>query len=351
MISIHVPECTWKWPTLSNEAVLTISISLFLLFSVSQLIGALVSDSLALLGDSICMFVDVASYMCNTYVEWYKARHGRITFGSRVFTELIVPSLSVLSLLAVTIYITYDAIVVLEDPPINDTVNVDYLYAFASVNLLVDIGCNLLFYMKGEDAFQEEKVSIPQLSLNTSLAQDADDEFGKLDEDEFDWRITPSNTNKNGQNNGEQEARSICSCATCFYMCRFPTMTHVHGANKKSNLNMLSAFTHILGDTFRTLSTFLAAMVSSISGIDGDICDAWAAIVVTVTIILLSIMLLNEIKDAALEIWHEDCSETMSSHAASYPDGAKKAKVSSSNHIYRRLAENDTSDNDSMIVI
>ena len=49
----------------------------------------------------------------------------------------------------------------------------------------------------------------------------------------------------------------------------------------KKNLNMMSAFTHVGGDTIRTISVLTAATVSWLSGIDGDICDAWAAIAVT----------------------------------------------------------------------
>ena len=34
-----------------------------------------------------------------------------------------------------------------------------------------------------------------------------------------------------------------------------------------------------VGDTLRTVAVFAAAFISSVTGIDGDICDAWAAIV------------------------------------------------------------------------
>ena len=50
---------------------------------------------------------------------------------------------------------------------------------------------------------------------------------------------------------------------------------------------MISAWTHVGGDTLRTLAVFAAALVSSVTGIDGDICDAWAAIVSGLTIVVL----------------------------------------------------------------
>jgi Co/Zn/Cd efflux system component len=62
----------------------------------------------------------------------------------------------------------------------------------------------------------------------------------------------------------------------------------VHRRVKKvdKNFNMISAWTHVGGDTLRTLAVFAAAVISSITGIDGDICDAWAAIVSGCTIIV-----------------------------------------------------------------
>lgn len=336
IIEIHVPECSWEWPVLSNEFVLVLSISLFLVFAIAELFGALVSDSLSLLGDSICMFVDVTSYICSTYVEWYKQRSGRVTFGSRIFTEIIVPTLSVLSLLAVTVYITVDAMKVVKNPPTNNSVDVSYLYSYSLANLVVDIICNFLFFLKGEDAFVEETVEIPKLSLDTSIDIDEEVEFGRLEDEELMWedRRISSSSSRRLTNSGNVDSSEGGGCFTIiyrffrFYCCGFcasvchwsdmtphehrhhhhhhhhhPGHSHLH----KSNLNMLSAFSHVLGDTFRTLSTFIAAVVSTWTGIDGDICDAWSAIAVSITILILCALLLWEIKDAAIEIWEEDC--------------------------------------------
>lgn len=360
MITIEVPDCNWRWPVLSNEFVLVVSISLFLVFAIAELIGALASDSLSLLGDSICMFVDVSSYICNTYVEWYKTRNGRVTFGSRILTEIVVPTLSVLSLLAVTVYITVDAMSVVRNPPLTNSVNVAYLYTFSFFNLLVDIVSNFLFILKGDDAFHEEAISIPQLSLDTSISQDVEEEFGRLEDDDLIWDRQPINNNNrltngpssprdNGINQCRQQdgiftrfCRSYC-CGCCFWSHSHTNHQHVGG--RKSNLNMLSAFSHVLGDTFRTLSTFSAAIISTLSGIDGDICDAWAAIVVSITIVLLCSLLLWEIKDAALEIWNEDCRDVPTTPTAgktftfTIPAKRSDSGASKPKHAYQRVAE------------
>lgn len=47
---------------------------------------------------------------------------------------------------------------------------------------------------------------------------------------------------------------------------------------------MAAAFTHVVADTLRTISVFLAAIVSSATGIKGSVCDACAAIGVSITI-------------------------------------------------------------------
>lgn len=338
IIEIHVPECNWEWPVLSNEFVLVLSISLFLIFAIAELFGALASDSLSLLGDSICMFVDVTSYICSTYVEWYKQRSGRVTFGSRIFTEIIVPTLSVMSLLAVTVFITVDAMKVVKNPPTENSVDVSYLYSYSLGNLVVDAVCNFLFFLKGEDAFVEETVEIPKLSLDTSIDFDDEVEFGRLEDDELMWEerrsVSSGSSSKSESSNSIYDSASCFSvvhrfiryycCGLCAAVCNWPHMgdrehrhqhnhhshhhpghSHVH----KSNLNMLSAFSHLLGDTFRTLSTFIAALVSTWTGIDGDICDAWSAIAVSITIVIMCALLLWEIKDAAIEIWEEDCTD------------------------------------------
>jgi len=50
------------------------------------------------------------------------------------------------------------------------------------------------------------------------------------------------------------------------------------------NVNMASAFTHVGADTMRTAAVFIAALVSTTTGASGSACDAWAAIVVSLSI-------------------------------------------------------------------
>lgn len=290
-ITIEVPD--WEFPRLSNQTLLLIALFTFSVFAIVELFGALESTSLSLLGDSVAMFVDVITYICNGVVEWYKSRNNRITQHSRLFMEVIIPSLSVLSLIAVTLYVTYDAVRVVLNPPVTNTVDVGFLYGFSMGNIFVDLFCSYLFYLRRNDVF-EEKV-MPHLSLDTSIF---DDEFGDLEKDiEFEFEQTQEAA-KEDENNS-----SLLGCFTVFYHLLQP---HNHDDKAKANLNMLSALAHIFGDTIRTISEFLAASISSISGIDGDICDAWAAIVVAISILVVSGRLIIEIIGAFINIYSSE---------------------------------------------
>lgn len=65
------------------------------------------------------------------------------------------------------------------------------------------------------------------------------------------------------------------------------------------NLNMCSALTHLGGDTLRTSSVFIAAVVAATSRADVNLCDAWAAVLVSATTVALVLPLIYHIGKAA----------------------------------------------------
>lgn len=71
------------------------------------------------------------------------------------------------------------------------------------------------------------------------------------------------------------------------------------GLRSKLNLNMCSALTHLGGDTLRTSSVFIAAIVAASTTVPVNLCDAWAAIVVSVTTVILVLPLIYHICVAA----------------------------------------------------
>lgn len=279
------------------------------MFVVAEIYGALKSNSLSLLGDGIAMSVDVFSYVTNLAAESSKDTVDvHRSECKRAVTDVAVPFFSVLCLLGVTGYITYDAICVLKDPPTVDDVPLSYLYGFAIFNLVIDVLCTTLFFYRGREVFEEPLtvgvVLLPTISLDTSF--DNEEDFGHLDEDLDGYaRYGVGGT---GDSGGVGRGLSGSNSGSSKSSSRGATSSSSGMATKK-NLNMLSAFTHVSGDTVRTLSVLTAATVSLVTGIDGDICDAWAAIAVGLTIVAMTAPLVIDIVAAAKSFLRDDGSD------------------------------------------
>lgn len=140
----------------------------------------------------------------------------------------------------------------LTDPSDDDDVNVIFLYAFASANFLVDVASSFMFYLKRKEVFTERA------------------------EDSLEAPITDSKANARAVSTASDRPKS-----------RTPSVVEeilFKMAPPNLNVNMASAFTHVGADTLRTAAVFIAALVSTISGASGSACDAWAAIVVSISI-------------------------------------------------------------------
>ena len=170
--------------------------------------------------------------------------------------EVYVPTFSVCALIGVSAYITMDAIAVVINPPDDGDVNVLFLFGFAGANMFVDIICTTLFVMLGSKVIYQKNVH----TFSTDDTAPRHIEFLKED----------------------HRKASVAG-------------------DKKKNLNMISALTHVSGDTLRTLSVFVAALTATFSNYRSSLCDAWAAIVVTLTIFGIVIPLVKEIYIAFLK--------------------------------------------------
>jgi Co/Zn/Cd efflux system component len=158
-------QTLWR-PT--NRTLLTVAASSFLIFVIAEVVGALKSNSLSLLGDAIAMSVDVFTYFTNYCAEGTKQNYTYRSEYTRILTDVAVPSFSVACLLGVTGYIAYDAIIRLIRPPPVDDVPVIYMYVFSSLNLVIDLVCWFFFYLRGSDVFYEPIVplNVPTISLD-----------------------------------------------------------------------------------------------------------------------------------------------------------------------------------------
>lgn len=366
-LEIVIPE--FELPKLSNLLVLELSVSLFLVFAISELIGAIFSSSLSLLADSISMFADIFSYICNIYVEWYKNHYGGVSRRSRFYLEIVIPTLSVILLMLTTIYTTIDASLLLQNPPVKDDVDVDYMYGFSIFNMFVDFLCWMLFSLRGSETFIEA-VEIPQLSLDTSITFDDELDFGILPDTDFD-SILPSTQPSTSASN----STSLFTFTECFKLMScglyrpaegtggvtspsFSTMStmstaisHAGGSgavgggssHKRSNLNMLSAFIHVVGDTLRTISVLLAAAISTIFHVDGDICDAWAAIVASISILIMCGSLIAEIRKSWTELREDEVDGGISFSVGPFSHSSVKSATSlaANRAVYMKVQEDE----------
>lgn len=167
--------------------------------------------------------------------------------------QVYVPMFSIICLFGVTIYITQEAVQEIRFPQNQDSINVFYLYGYATLNLIIDIGSAYMFLRKGRS-----------------------------------FAHTP-HSEEEDNNNFE----------------RIKSEETVTAPKKVININMLAAFSHLGADSMRTMSVFIAAIVTSASNIDSDLCDAWAAVVVSISIVFAVIPLLYEIIKSAIKLRRE----------------------------------------------
>ena len=160
---------------------------------------------------------------------------------------MVIPTFSLICLLGVTIYVAVDAVnVILNKKDQDHDIDVVFLYAFAAANGVIDILSSYVFFRKGD-------IKNVFYTIEDINAQDKRDS-------------SSSSTNV--------------------------------PKGKITNLNMMSAFTHLTGDSLRTFSVLVGALVSTFGGISSQICDAWAAVAVTISIIFIAVPLAYEIKTA-----------------------------------------------------
>eukprot|EP01038_Epipyxis_sp_PR26KG_P008241 gene8241-11155_t len=247
----------------SNQRVLLVTCISFAVFVAAEIIGALAGNSLALLGDAAAMSVDVFTYFSNMYAESIKAKGEAVSPRTKFILDVCIPSFSVCALLGVTAYITSESVqVLINNGEGEDDVNILFLYLFASANFVVDIISSYMFYAKRNTVFLTNHFSARAIST------DGGNNILNLTDDEGTSKLIHSA--QNNQNPNQPKKAGV-------------------------NLNMLSAFTHVGGDTMRTSAVFIAAVIATVTNVSGNICDAWASVVVTITIIGCVIPLVYEI--------------------------------------------------------
>ena len=163
-----------------------------------------------------------------------------------------------------------------------EDVNIVFLYSFAVANLVVDVVCTWLFYIRRQDVFlQPSKMNCDRKDEGT--ADDTSMEMYDIEDVEIVLCSDYSDDEDSGLSNNIGEGADD------------------ENQLKSKNLNMISAFTHVGGDTLRSFTVLFAAVISSTFDVNPTLADAIAAIVVSVTIVVAVLPLMYSLGISILE--------------------------------------------------
>jgi cobalt-zinc-cadmium efflux system protein len=121
----------------SRKALITAGILLSVIF-VIELIGGILSRSLALLADAAHLLTDIAAIMLALLAQWYGARpsSAQKSFGFRR-VEILAALINGLSLWGISGYIVYEAIHRLQNPPEVSTIPMVIIASFGLIVQLI----------------------------------------------------------------------------------------------------------------------------------------------------------------------------------------------------------------------
>lgn len=247
------------------------------------------AHSEAMMTDCAAMMVDVVTYLFNVLAERMKrgdpsmsARDLRLR---RLYLELVPPFISVLTLIIVTVLALKEAFATLVSKKVdNNEADLGIMLAFSGLNLILDIfnvGCfarvDQAVGLPGQQTLQPHGHSRRPSERVIPTGAPTDECTPLLNRMESD-----------GEYSQESE-----------------------GATGMLNMNMCSAWTHILADTLRSVAVLVAAGFASIfPGIlTPNDADSDAAIVVSIIILISLVPLLQGLYLTACKIytmWKED---------------------------------------------
>jgi len=180
-------------PPPSNEYVLNVAFFSFVGFMSVQIVFSLIAHSQAMLADSEAMAVDSLTYLFNLFAERIKNRpisdeeremspvvRAYRREIQRLYLELVPPSVSVFTLIAVTISTLKDACHTLrgleQGDEDEDDVSIPIMLVFSAANLLLDV-VNVVCFSRANVAFGLGVVRREGYSIRESVRES--------------WRVPP----------------------------------------------------------------------------------------------------------------------------------------------------------------
>ena len=297
------------WPRYDNYNILKMTTIAFSLFVIFETAGGLLSNSISLLEDAVAMSLDVVTYMLNIYAEGLKLQNRELSEREALLVQTVIPVSSVIMLIALCMYFMQDAINVLRTdlPSGPDTVDVSYMYFFSILNGAIDVIAVWAFSSRGYKIFydadtsgnadslgQPESPSRQGSGAGTSAGAETASPSAKAamkgsdnPEEEEKLSLLQLDDNPNGDESSLDAAENgETGTGGSTGGTRLRLNSDDKGGDRsgssalgQKNMVMITAASHVGGDTIRTISVLASAIYSSSSGTHADICDAWAAIV------------------------------------------------------------------------
>mmetsp|Transcript_23574 Transcript_23574/g.28991 ORF Transcript_23574/g.28991 Transcript_23574/m.28991 type:complete len:365 (-) Transcript_23574:220-1314(-) len=311
-----------------------------------------------MLADCMAMSVDAFTYLFNLVAE--RLKYDPPVFGqvdnmpieeiiwrrkvTRLYLEFIPPLISVSVLILVTIQVMKDAVTtIMEDPFLrandedkNDEPNIDVMFLFSALNLVLDI-VNMTCFAKAKN-FSVSSLANYGIKLAGSPSHNELDDGTQSTEDDTDHMIrqvlldaesghsheddnllkqyhTIGNLDKTNYGSqllstrSEDSALSLQDESSSESLVQHndpeSNIDNFDGISDGSqsdddsciseapsetsrgllNLNMCSAYTHVMADTLRSVTVLITAAVAYIfKGLDASIADAVAAMIVSIII-------------------------------------------------------------------
>ena len=319
--------------TASNEYVLNVAFFSFLGFLLVQVVFAVIAHSQAMLADSAAMMVDAFTYLFNLVAERIKKRpiltddsvpdivRKRKRRRKNLYLEIVPPLVSVVTLIVVSVVVLADAVDTilkrLTDEDQNGGVDNDddlpnawIMFLFSSANLALDV-MNVTCFAKAKSFgffMLHHLFGRGEAAEDTTEWNASDDEEGGMTKAtshgiEMEESSGPTESTQllgkrghNEEKKGDDGDLKDGDRATDEYF-------YDDEDERTANLNMCSAYTHVVADTLRSLAVVIAASLATVFDcIPSDVADATGAIVVSFIIAISLGPLLAGLFDAWSEL-------------------------------------------------
>jgi Co/Zn/Cd efflux system component len=235
--------------------------SLFLVVVVVQFIGAVVSHSRAMMIDAASMLIDVATYATNLWVECAPP----ISIRQAEVHEVAVSGVSLLALWTITLIGATQAIATLRERGLSGIRAPEQVAGDQDVDGRIVLGFALLNI--AVDVFS-------LLEFNRSWRQ-----TGKGEGERVNGTAGTVEAARSSQIGADARTRRTSACARVWSAIACCAL----------DLNMSSALTHVLADTFRSITTLIESLLILGLGMDSVAVDDLAAIIVAAAIMLTAL--------------------------------------------------------------